>query len=64
MIERLKAEKAELDGKLCMLLLFTQHSPTFKDLSKREQELLTLQGYWMQCYSAVLEERLKLKENQ
>lgn len=64
-LERLKQEKRELDGRLCKLLLFIQHGgQDYNNLEPRHKELLTLQSYWMQCYQAVLEERLKLAENQ
>ncbi len=56
--ERVVVEQNELDEKVDKLYHFLETS-IFMSLDTREQERLSKQLYHMQCYSAILVERIK-----
>lgn len=64
-IDRLVAEKTELDEKLIKLSTFiTECPPQFENLSAEQRGLLIIQECTMRAYSAILEARLLLIHNQ
>ncbi|QHR68071.1 hypothetical protein sortregn_49 [Escherichia phage sortregn] len=59
-LERVRIEKADLEGKITALSQFIFNSPGFAKVNPTEQRLLVVQLDVMKAYAGVLQARLDL----